>query len=99
ILGQLFRELVEELLHRGRVGLRHDQREGIVGADPGGAEDVGERETLVAAARRPLPARPPDMTNTSFLADPRLVLEPERDALTLILECSCNFLQLFGAPF
>jgi hypothetical protein len=39
------------------------------------------------------------MTDAAFLADPGLVLEPERDALTLARKCSCNFPQLLGAPF
>jgi hypothetical protein len=99
VLGQRLREPVEELLHRRRVGLGHDEREGIVGADLGGSEDVGKCETPVASARRTLPARPPDMTDTPFLVDPGLVLEPERDALTLTRACSCNLPQLSGAPF
>jgi hypothetical protein len=72
---------VEEFLHRLRVGVRHDEGEAVVGAGLNGREDVGKREALVAQARRALAAPPPDVDRASLLADARLVLEEQADAL------------------
>jgi hypothetical protein len=44
-------------------------------------EDVGEREALVALPWQALTALPPDVARPSFLADARLVVEKEADAL------------------
>ena len=81
VLGQRLREAIEELLHRGRVGFGQHQRERLVSADLGGGEQVGEREALVSETRRALAARPPDVADAALLADPGLILEPDRGAL------------------
>jgi hypothetical protein len=81
VAGNRFREAVEENLHGLRVSVRHDQRESIVRPRLDGSEDVGEGEALVAKPRRTLAPFPPDMANTALLADPRLVLEEDTDAL------------------
>ena len=54
-------------------------------------EDVGEREAVVAQARRALSARPPDAAGSPLLADPRFVLEEQPELLPFM--CSCNFCQ------
>ena len=73
VLSDRFRELVEEGLHCSRVGIGHDESEGIIRTRLDGREDVGEGETLVAKPRRTLAPLPPDVADTAFLADPRLV--------------------------
>ena len=77
-------EAVEEHLHRLGIHVRHDEREGVVGAGLDGCEDVGEREALVAEPRRALAAPPPDVAGAPLLADARLVLEEEADALVFM---------------
>jgi hypothetical protein len=74
-------EAVEEQLHRLGVHVGQDQREGVVGAGLDRGEDVGEREALVGDAAWAFAALPPDMAGAAFLADPRLVLEEDADAL------------------
>ena len=49
--------------------MRHHQRERIVRARLDGGENVGERETLVAQARRALAPLPPDAADATLLAD------------------------------
>jgi hypothetical protein len=71
--------------------VRHDKGEAIVGAGLDGREDVGEREALVAQARRALAAPPPDVDRASLLADARFVLEEEPDALSFMR--TLNFLE------
>jgi hypothetical protein len=71
--------------------VRHDEGEAVVGAGLDGREDVGEREALVAQARRALAAPPPDVERASLLADARLVLEEEPDALASMR--TLNFLE------
>ena len=90
-------ELVEKLLHRLGVGVRQHEGEGIVGAGLDRREDVGEREALVAQARRPLPSLPPDAAYAAFLADAGLVLEKQAQALALM--CICNRLEDFWGSF
>ena len=77
-------EAVEELLHRLGVGVRHDEGEAVVGAGLDGREDVGEGEALVAQPRRALTAPPPDVDRAPLLADARLVLEEQANALVLM---------------
>ncbi len=79
-----FRKAVEEDLHRRRIGIGHHQREGVVRARLYGREDIGEGETPVAKPRRPLAALPPDMTDAALLADARLVLEEQAEALAFM---------------
>ena len=77
-------EAIEELLHRLGVHVRHDQGKRIVGAGLDGREDVGEREALVAQARRALASLPPDVCRAPLLSDPRFVLEEQADALVFM---------------
>src|SRR5215467_1440082 len=69
----------------------------VVGARRDRREDVGEGEALVAQSRRALPATPPDVARPSLLANARLILEEEADAL--IFMCTLNFLSGAGALF
>jgi len=62
-------------LHCRRIGIRHDEGEGIIRPRLDGREDVGEGETLVAEPRRALTPLPPDMADPAFLANPRLILK------------------------
>jgi hypothetical protein len=64
--------------------VRHDQRKRVVSAGLDGREDVGEREALVGEARRTLAPLPPDVTDPTLLADARLVLEKQADALVFM---------------
>ena len=82
-------EVVEELLHRLGVGVGQNEGETVVGAGLDASKDVGEREALVAEPGWALASLPPDMTGPSLLADPRLVLEEQADAL--IFMCTLNF--------
>jgi hypothetical protein len=81
--------VVEELLHRLGVGIGQDEGEAGIGARLDASKDVGEREALVAEARWALAALPPDMAGPTLLADPRLVLEEQADALVFM--CTLNF--------
>ena len=62
----------------------HDERKGVVGSRLDGCEDVGEREALVAKARRTLASPPPDVARAPLLPDAGLVLEEEADALVFM---------------
>ena len=84
-----FGEVIEEYLHRVGVHVWEHEREGVVGAGFDAREDVGEREAVIAQARRPLPARPPNAARSSLLADARFVLEEQSEFLAFM--CSCNF--------
>lgn len=84
VLGNRFGELVEKCLHRGRIDIGHDECEGIIRARLHGREDVGESEALVAASRWALTPLPPDVADTAFLADPRLILKEEAYALVFV---------------
>ncbi len=97
VFAQRLSEAIEELLHRRRIGIRQHQREGVIAARFDRGEDVGEGEALVAEARRAFAALPPDMADAPFLADARLVLEKQPDALAFMR--TLNFLQKRGAPF
>ena len=68
-------------LHRLGVDVGQDQREGVGGSRFDGREDGGERDALVGDAARALAALPPDMAGSTFLTNPRLVLEEDADAL------------------
>ena len=70
-----FGESLEERLHPRSVRIGQDQREGIIRAGLDGRVDIGRNVALIAQARRALAAFPPDVTDASFLADPRFVLE------------------------
>jgi hypothetical protein len=78
------REVVEELLHRLGIRIRHHECEGVVGAGLDRGKDVGERKALVAQTRRALTTRPPNVAGSPFLSDARLVLEKEADALIFV---------------
>ena len=60
------------------------QGEGIVGAGLNRCEDVSECEALIAQAWRALAAFPPDPTDATFLANPRLVLEKQANSLVFM---------------
>ena len=77
-------EAVEEHLHRLGIHIRHDEREGVVGAGLHGREDVGEREALVAEPGWALASPPPDVARAPLLPDAGLVLEEEADALVFM---------------
>jgi hypothetical protein len=79
--GERLGEGVEEEIHRHRGNLGQNEREGLIGRGPHDGEDVGKGEALVAEARRALAFGPPTMRNAALLAEPRLVLEPERETL------------------
>ena len=89
VLGNGPREAIEKLLHRLRVHVRQNKREGVVGAGLDGCEDVGEREAFVAKAWRALTALPPHVARAPLLPDPRLVLEKEAE--TLVFMRTLNF--------
>ena len=74
-------EVVEECLHCLGAYRGQHQCEGIVGAGLDRSEDVGEGEALIAQAWRALPSLPPDPTHATFLANPRLVLKKQANAL------------------
>ena len=82
--GDGCREAIEKLLHRLRVHVRQNKREGVVCAGLDGCEDVGEREAFVAEARRPLTTLSPNVTGRALLSDARLVLKEQADALILV---------------
>jgi hypothetical protein len=74
----------KELLHRLGIGVGQDEREAVVSAGLDASKDIGKREALVAEARWALAAPPPDMAGPPLLADPRLVLEEQADALAFM---------------
>jgi hypothetical protein len=84
IVGDGGSEAVEELLHRLGVDVGQDEGEAVVSAGLDASKDVGEREALVAEARWALTAFPPNMAGPTLLADPRLVLEEQADALAFM---------------
>ncbi len=81
ILGDCRREAIKKDLHSFCVHVRHDEREAIVGAGLDGCEDASEREAFIADTRRTFAALPPDVAGAALLADARLVLEKQPDAL------------------
>ena len=83
-LAERFCETVKKHLHRGRIGMRQHQREGAIGTRLNGGEDIGKGKALVAEPRRADAPLPPDMADTAFLADPRLILEEQANALTFV---------------
>lgn len=74
-------EGVEEQPGGAGGDLRQDEREVVAGSWPHGAEDVGPLVSPIADPWRPLAAQPPAMADPAFVADARLVLEPELKAL------------------
>jgi hypothetical protein len=84
VVSDGFCKAVEKDLHRRRIGIGHHQREGVVRARLYGGEDVGEGKAPVAKPRRPLPALPPDMADAALLADARLILEEQAQALAFM---------------
>jgi hypothetical protein len=96
VLAYRCSEPVEEELHRLSVGVGQDEGEGIVGARLNASKEVGEGEALIAEARWALAAFPPDVTGATFLADPRLVLEKEADALIFVRILN-SFQQCWGS--
>ena len=86
ILGDGGSEAVEELLHRLGVGIGHVEGEAVVGAGLDRREDVGDSKRFrTSGGRRRASTIWADPT---LLADPRLVLEEQADALVFM--CSCN---------
>ena len=77
-------EAVQELLHRLGVGVGQDEGEAVVGTGLDASKDVGEREALIAEARWALATLPPDMARATLLADARLILEEQADALVFM---------------
>lgn len=75
VRGYCLRELIEELLHCWGIGIGHDKSEGIIRTRLDGGENVGEGEALVAEPRRTLAPLPPDVADTAFLTNPRLILK------------------------
>jgi len=71
-------------LHRRRIGIGQHQREGVVRARLHGGEDIGGGEAFIAKPWRALAALPPDMADAPLLADARLVLEEQADALAFM---------------
>ena len=90
VVGKRRGKSVEELLHRLRIHVWHDERKAVVGAGLDGREDVGEREALVAETRWALTTFPPDVAGAPLLADPRLVLEKQANAL--------RFMRMLNSP-
>jgi hypothetical protein len=88
VLSQRSGKAAEESLHRRRIGVRHDERERVIGARFDGGEDIGEGEALIAKARRPLAPFPPDAG---------LVLEKQPQALVFIR--TLNFLEKRRSSF
>ena len=82
-------ELVEELLHRVRIGIGHDKGEAVIRAGLHCGEDIGEGEAPVAKPWRTLAARPPDVADAAFLADAGFILEKQAD--TLVFMRTLNF--------
>jgi hypothetical protein len=68
--------VVKEYLHRLGVGVGQDESEAVVGAGLDASKDLGEGDALAAL--------PPDMAGPTLLADPRLVLEKQADALIFL---------------
>ena len=97
VLGDGFGEVVEEYLHRFGVHIWQHERESVVGARLHAREDVGEREAVVAQARRALSARPPDAAGSPLLTDPRFVLKEQSELFAFM--CSCNLYQQTTAFF
>ena len=91
VLGDGFRESVEKALHRFGIGIRHDECKGIVRTRLDGGKNIGEGETPVAKSGRPPAPLPPDMADTTLLADPRFILKEQTYALTIMR--TLNFLQ------
>lgn len=89
-------EAVEEDLHALRIGIGQYERESVVGAGLHRAVEIGEGVALVGAARGPLAAREPAVADAALLADARLVLKDEPDALARM--CICNRLQPVTQP-
>jgi hypothetical protein len=84
ILRNGFGKAVEEGLHRVRIDVGHYEREGVICARLDGREDIGEGEAPVAEPRRALAAPPPEMTDAALLADARLVLKEQANALAFM---------------
>ena len=86
VLSDGFCKAVEEDLRRRGIGVGRHHREGVVCAWLYGREDIGEGEAPVAKPRRPLAALPPDMTDAALLADARLVLKEQAQALAFMTD-------------
>jgi hypothetical protein len=83
-LSQRPGKAVEEHLHCRRIGIGHHQRKGVVRAWLDGGKNVGEGEAPIAEPPRTLAALPPDMADAALLADARLVLEEQAEALAFM---------------
>lgn len=80
-VGQGLGEGVEEQARRPCGDLRQHEGEILAGQGSHRTEDVGPLVAAVAQARRSLAAAPPAMTDAALVADARLVLEPQLQAL------------------
>jgi hypothetical protein len=56
----------------------------MTGARFDGSEDISEGEALIAKPGRALAALPPDMADAALLADTRLVLKEQPEALVFM---------------
>ncbi len=89
-------EAVQKGLHRHRIGIGQHQREGVVRARIHSGEDIGECEAFIAKPWRALAALPPDMADAPLLADARLILEEQADALAF-MTCADGLQQRRGS--
>ena len=92
-----FGEGIEKRLHSRSVRVGQDQREGIVRTGLDGGVDIRGNIALIAQARRSFAAFPPDMTDASLLADARLILEIQAQALVFMR--TLNFFQRSSGSF
>lgn len=82
---ELAREVLEENLHRARIGSRSGQRKRLVVARPARGEQVQAPVELIDHAGRALATLIPEPCGASFLPDARLVLTPDLKALAGML--------------
>lgn len=81
LLGQRGGEVFKEQVHDRCVDAGQHEGEVLAGGWTHGREDVGPLVTILAEARSTLALEPPAMADPAFVADARLVLEPELELL------------------
>ena len=84
VLGQLLGEPVEEEPHGPGGHFGQDQGEVLAGGRADGGIDVGPLVAPVADPGRALALEPPAVADAALVADPRLVLEPELQAVVRV---------------
>ena len=94
--GKLSGEAVQKVLHRELVRARHHPGVSLVRAGADGGEQIGECEAIVGLAGWTLSLPIPAVRDAALLADARLVLEPERQALVWM--CISNRLEGGSEP-